>query len=166
MRKRETADPPEAHSLLIEAYERHRHDLMRFATVLVGAGDAQDVVSQAMLRLIDRPPVPVEKPKAYLYQTVANQARNHKRGEARRRRREERTAPREAVDSFPEPYPEVREAIESLSVRQRSVIYLNYWEDLTEEAIAEHLGIGAGSVRTHLARARRHLRRALDAYDN
>jgi RNA polymerase sigma factor (sigma-70 family) len=166
MSQTDAVGQPEALSPLIAAHHRHRDDLVRFATVLVGASAAQDVVSQAMLRLIDRPPVGVKKPKAYLYQAVANQARNHKRGEARRRRHEERAAPREAVESPPEPYPEVREAIESLSVRQRSVIYLNYWEDLTEEAIAEHLGIGAGSVRTHLARARRHLRRALNAYDN
>lgn len=157
--QRETMSP------LVEAYQRCRHDLMRFATVLVGASDAPDVLSQAMLRLLDRPSAHVKKPKPYLYQTVANQARNHKRGEARRRRREERAAPSEVVESLPEPYPEVREAIEQLSVRQRSVVYLYYWEDLSEEAIAERLGIGAGSVRTHLVRARRHLRRALHDYD-
>jgi RNA polymerase sigma factor (sigma-70 family) len=155
----------EAPPRVMEAYRRYRDDLVRFATVLVGPSDAQDVVSSAMLRLLDRPDSSVKQPRPYLYQTVANQARNHKRGEARRRSRELRVAPTDRVPALPEPYPEVREAIERLSVRQRAVVYLAYWEDLTEEAIAEHLGIGAGSVRTHLARARRHLRKALDDYD-
>lgn len=155
----------QAPARVVEAYRRYRDDLVRFATVLVGPSDAQDVVSSAMLRLLDRPDSSVNKPKPYLYQTVANQARNHKRSEARRRRREVRVAPRDRLPAPPEPYPEVREAIERLSVRQRAVVYLAYWEDLTEEAIAEHLGIGAGSVRAHLARARGHLRKALDDHD-
>lgn len=147
-----------------QTYRRHRQDLVRFAAVLVGPDDAQDVVSAAMLRLLDRPPTEVKKPRAYLYQAVTNRARNHQRGETRLRYREQRTAPREPMPPL-ESYPEVREAIERLSVRQRAVVYLAYWEDLAEDVIAEHLGIGTGSVRTHLARARRHLRRALHAYD-
>lgn len=165
MERQEAVGQEDASPLMVEAYRRYREDLVRFAAVLVGAGDAQDVVSAAMLRLLDRPPTRVNKPKPYLYRAVANQARNHRRRESRRRQREQRTAPREAAPASPEPYPEVREGIERLSVRQRAVVYLIYWEDLSEEAIAEHLGIGTGSVRTHLARARRHLRRTLHAYD-
>lgn len=162
MNKRDVA---EDHRQMVDAYRQHRHELVRFATVLVGPDAAHDVVSSAVLRVIERDPAPVERPKAYLYQAVANQARNHKRGEARRRHREER-APHTRVEAAPaEPYPEVREAIERLSVRQRAVIYLSYWEDLPEQTVANHLGITAGSVRRHLSRARRHLRRALHDHD-
>lgn len=123
-------DVAEDHQEMVDTYRQHRHDLVRFATVLVGPDAAQDVVSSAVLRVLERDPAPVERPKAYLYQAVANQARNHKRGESRRRSREER-APRTQVEAAPtEPYPEVRGAIERLSVRQRAVIYLSYWEDL------------------------------------
>ena len=103
--------------------------------------------------------------KATTYQAVANQARNHKRGEARRRQRDSRVAGQDGVTLLPEPYPEVRRAVEKLSVRQRAVVYLTYWEDLNESAVAEHLGISAGSVRSHLARARRHLRRGLQEHE-
>lgn len=162
MNEREVA---EDHRQMVDVYRLHRHELVRFATVLVGPDDAHDVVSSAVLRVLERDPAPVESPKAYLYQTVANQARNHKRGEARRRNREER-APRTQVEAAPaEPYPEVREAVERLSVRQRAVIYLSYWEDLPEQAVADHLGIATGSVRRHLFRARRQLRRALHDRD-
>lgn len=162
MNKHEVA---EDHQQMVDAYRQHRHELVRFATVMVGPDAAQDVVSSAALRVLERDPAPVERPKAYLYQAVANQARNHKRGESRRRSREER-APRTQVEAAPaEPYPEVREAIERLSVRQRAVIYLSYWEDLAEQEVAEHLGISTGSVRRHMSRARRHLRRALHDHD-
>ncbi len=162
MKEREVA---EDHRQMVNAYRQHRHDLVRFATVLVGRNAAQDVVSSALLRVLERDPAPVERPKAYLYQAVANQARNHKRGEARRRSREER-APRTQVEAAQaEPYPEVREAIERLTLRQRAVIYLSYWEDLPEQTVAEHLGITTGTVRRHLYRARQHLRRTLHDHE-
>lgn len=147
-----------------DAYDRYRHELVRFATVLVGPDAANDVLSSAVLALLERRGVaPLRNPRAYLYQAVANQARNHRRSEGRRRRRESNSAARD--ESMPaEAYPEVREAIEQLSVRQRAVVYLTYWEDMSEEGVAGHLGISVGSVRTHLARARRHLRRSLHAH--
>jgi DNA-directed RNA polymerase specialized sigma24 family protein len=40
-------------------------------------------------------------------------------------------------------------------------VYLTYWEDMTDQMAADHLGISAGSVRRHLARARDHLRKVL-----
>ncbi|HDH25070.1 MAG TPA: hypothetical protein ENH00_02605, partial [Actinobacteria bacterium] len=58
--------------------------------------------------------------------------------------------------------PDVVAAIGGLSVRQRSVVYLAYWEDMTDQMIAEYLGIGSGSVRRHLGRARSKLREVLD----
>jgi DNA-directed RNA polymerase specialized sigma24 family protein len=40
-------------------------------------------------------------------------------------------------------------------------VYLTYWEDMTNQMTADYLGISAGSVRRHLARAKTHLRREL-----
>ncbi len=65
------------------------------------------------------------------------------------------------VVHLPELRPEVQQAVERLSVRQRAVVYLTYWEDMTDQMAADHLGISAGSVRRHLARARDHLRKVL-----
>ena len=143
-------------------YAAHAEELVRFATVLVGSNDAQDVVSSAVLRSIAAPGWSrVRQPRAYLYAAVANEARNLRRAEARRRMREQAVAPSPAI-VHGDPRPEVRAAVERLSVRQRAVVYLAYWEDMTDRMIAEHLGIGAGSVRRHLARARSRLRRVLD----
>ena len=59
--------------------------------------------------------------------------------------------------------PEVRDAIETLSPRQRAVVFLTYWEDLDERAVAHRLHISVGSVRQHLHRAKQKIGRQLDA---
>ena len=60
------------------------------------------------------------------------------------------------------PDDDVRRAIESLPMRQRQVVVLRFYEDLTIEQIATDLGIGAGSVKTHLHRALKTLGTKLD----
>lgn len=151
-------------SHLGQHYKECASDLLRFATVLVGPDEAADVVSSAVLRVLDRPNLSIRDHRAYLFRVVANEARNWKRGEARRRVRESRLSVTESVVDPSEPYPEVRDAVEGLSVRQRAVVYLAYWADLDEATIASRLGISTGSVRRHLARGRRKLRGVLDAY--
>lgn len=146
-----------------EVYRRHARELVRFATVLVGPDDAQDVVANAFVRcLASKRWRDMENPRAYLFRVVANEARNLRRSEARRRVREE-SVPADPAMALPSFHPEVVEAIRRLSVRQRSVVYLAYWEDMTDRMIGEYLGIGAGSVRRHLGRARAKLREVLDA---
>lgn len=144
-----------------EVYAEHAVALVRFATVLVGADSAQDVVSSAVLRSLASPRwSQVENHRSYLFQAVANEARNLHRSDSRRRKRESRlSAP--SVAHPPEIHPEVRKAVEDLSVRQRAVVYLTYWEDMTDQMAAENLGISPGSVRRHLARAKDRLRRVL-----
>lgn len=165
MTERRASAYTEGESLIADAYRHHAAALIRFATVLVGPDEAQDVVAAALVRVLGRQPASITSLKGYLYQAVANQARNHLRGESRRRNRESHALHAAGPVFQPEPHPEVRAAVERLSVRQRAVVYLTYWEDMTDEAVAQHLGIGAGSVRRHLARARRHLRGALDERD-
>lgn len=163
---RVNSDEPHAPTTeLAETYRRYSTDLIRFAAVLVGRDDAGDVVSSAVIRVMNRKLDSISNPRAYLFQVVANEARNLKRGEARRREREAGTPSPLEVVQLAEPYPEVRTAVEGLSVRQRAVVYLAYWEDLTVQTIAEHLSISSGSVRRHLARARRNLRRALHEHN-
>ena len=67
-----------------------------------------------------------------------------------------------ATTELPEVRPEVLEAIGQLSARQRAVAYLTYFQDYDERKVAELLGIGTGSVRRHLGRARERLRSMLD----
>jgi RNA polymerase sigma factor (sigma-70 family) len=141
-------------------------DLIRYATVLVGPSDAQDVVSDAVLRVFAsvKEWTSVDNQRGYLFRAVLNQARSHQRSAGRRRRREGR-----ALDSHRDtPAPDAasidaHRALRTLSEQQRAVVYLTYWEDLPPAQIAALLAISEGSVKKQLARAREQLRKVLDA---
>lgn len=147
-----------------EAYRHYSGDLIRFATGIVGPGDAEDVLSNAMVKVLRSPSwARVDNHRSYLYRAVLNEARSMHRSRTRRRAREERAALADVVAPGDEVRPEVLEAVDALSPRQRAVVVLTYWEDLDEGSVAERLGIGTGSVRRHLGRARDRLREVLDA---
>lgn len=55
----------------------------------------------------------------------------------------------------------LRKALEQLSARQREVLVLVFYHDLTVEDAAEAMGIGVGSARTHYARGKEKLRALL-----
>jgi RNA polymerase sigma factor (sigma-70 family) len=144
-----------------EIYADHAVALVRFATVLVGPVHAQDVVSSAVVRSLGSPGwSQVQNRRSYLHQAVANEARNLYRSDGRRRNGEVRVSGQTMI-YLPEFRPDVQQAVERLSVRQRTVVYLTYWEDMTNLMTADYLGISAGSVRRHLTRAKTHLRKEL-----
>ncbi len=145
-----------------DIYRKHADELVRFATGLVGPVDAPDVVTDACLKCFrSKGWRNVANHRAYLYRSVFNQAQTHQRSAVRRRRREQQTAVPEAVhESYVDV--DVLEAVDRLSVRQRAVIVLTYWEDLTSDDVAGRLGISHGSVKRHLSRARSNLRGYLD----
>jgi DNA-directed RNA polymerase specialized sigma24 family protein len=58
----------------------------------------------------------------------------------------------------------VREALSRLPQRQREVILLRYFEDLSEAEIARRLGCAPGTVKSSAARALRALRDMLPDY--
>jgi RNA polymerase sigma factor (sigma-70 family) len=143
-------------------YGRYAQELIRFATGLVGPSDAADVVSEALVGCIGASTwVGVLDRRAYLYKAVVNQSRQWTRSRSRRERREHLYTRESVKPGEAERRPEVFEAVRGLSVRQKAVIFLAYWEDLTPPQIAIRLGLSDGSVRRHLARGRTHLRKVL-----
>ena len=157
-----TEHPMEVDTRSDEAvYVAHAHELVRFATGLVGPADAPDVVADAFLRVTAAPVwACAHNRRALLFRAVVNEARSRQRSDLRRRSRERRASGPERVES-PEFQPEVLAAVHALSSQQRAVVFLTYWNDLTPGAVAELLDVSEGSVRKQLARARKHLRRAL-----
>lgn len=167
---------------VVDAYEATAVSLVRFATMLVGPNDAEDVVADALIRVLDRASAdPPANPASYLFRAVSNTAKNHHRSRHRRVGRERRAAmtdgpmrrtgptpaglPAENVvvaDGVPGLSPEVVAAVRRLSHQQRAVIFLTYWVDLAPADVAEHLGVSEGSVRKQLARARKRLGEVLD----
>ena len=138
-------------------------ELIRFASSLVGPDDAADVLSAAVVRTLSSPRWPdVVNRRAYLYQAVFSEACTWRRRGAQRPGREASLVLPDRWE-LPGFRPDVAEAVARLSVRQRAVIVLTYWADLDPAAVALMLDVSEGSVRRHLARARAHLRKVLDA---
>lgn len=136
-------------------------ELLRFATVLVGPHDAHDVVADTFVRC--RPRLDegqVENPRSYLMRAVSNRATDMHRSTRRRRARDIAAVVPTASAAVGVDV-DVQRAVAALSVTQRAVVYLAYWEDRSERDIADLLEMSAGSVHRHLARARTTLRKTL-----
>ncbi len=146
-----------------EVFARYGVELTRFAASLVGPSDAQDVVSDALVRSMwsDRWGG-VANQRAYLYRSVVSQARMNHRSESRRRDREMRAAPVLDEVGPPDAEVDVWAALGHLSVPERAVTFLIFWEDLTVADAAVRIGVAERTVRRRLKSARRKLGRLLN----
>jgi RNA polymerase sigma-70 factor (sigma-E family) len=137
--------------------------LLRFGYVLTGdAGRAEDVLQEALLdvhRHWDRLAAD-GSPEAYIRRAMVNEFVSW------RRRRSSRELPGEVPDS-PVPDPPdaglaerdaVWRALARLPRRQRAVLVLRFYEDLSESEIAGVLGCAGGTVRSLATRALHALR--------
>ena len=79
----------------------------------------------------------------------------------RRRAAEMRGASPGSIDPLSSIRPDVLDAVGRLSVRQRAVISLAYWEDLRPVDIVRRLGLSEGTVHRSLSRAEARLKRML-----
>lgn len=145
---------------ITELYAAHRLALVRLAVLLVDdLASAEDVVQDAFAALARRPEA-VRDPSralAYLRVSVVNTARS-----ALRRRRTARAyaPPRDTGPPSPEEsavlaeeHREVIVALRRLAPRQREVLVLRYWSNLTEAEIAAALDISQGTVKSTASRA-------------
>jgi RNA polymerase sigma factor (sigma-70 family) len=159
---RVVSDIGEAGAVTAESlWREHAGELLRFATVLVGPADAGDVVAETLLRA--DPALSsgrVLNPRAYLVRSVVNHALSLRRSRRRRWTRD-LAAVRTATVDATESDIDVRRAVAALRVIERAVVYLAYWEDLTERDIAEQLQLAPSTVHRHLVNARARLRKAL-----
>lgn len=146
-----------------ELYRSHRLLMVRLALLLVDDLDtAEDVVQDAFAALHRRwkslatPEVAV----GYLRVSVVNGSRSVLR---RRRTVRRNPAPDDSVTTvdgadaaalLADEHREVLAAIRSLPDRQREVIVLRYWADLSEPEVARALGISIGAVKSNASRGR------------
>jgi len=145
---------------ITELYAAHRLSLVRLAILLVDdLASAEDVVQDAFAALARRPDAVKDPSKtlAYLRVSVVNTARS-----ALRRRRTARAyapphdlSPPTPEDSavLAEEHRDVLVAVKRLAPRQREVLVLRYWSNLSESEIAETLGISPGTVKSTASRA-------------
>ncbi|GLY93593.1 hypothetical protein Acsp02_08490 [Actinoplanes sp. NBRC 103695] len=143
---------------------------MRLAVLMVDdLGTAEDVVQEAFAKLWRRHGADlrgVDDPSAYLTTAVLNVARS-----ALRRRRVARgyVLPRVGVAPAAEDLAllgegdrEVLAALGRLTARQRQVVVLRYWSELSEQEIADALRVSRGTVKSTASRALTILRGALE----
>jgi RNA polymerase sigma factor (sigma-70 family) len=122
------------------------------------AGDSRfvdDLVHDAFIRLHGRFDQ-IENPRAYLRVTLVNAVRRHRRQENKRQHAHEQSA-----QSAPErdaPLDDLLERIGLLPYRQRAVLVLRYFEDLSETEIADTLRCRPGTVKSLASRALARLR--------
>ena len=138
-----------------QIYRKHRDDLIRYATSLVGPDKAEDVLSTIILRILRRRSLAdLDDPRPYLFKAVLNESRSVMRF----RRTVELTDPGTVVA---EPDLDVLDAVLRLPVRQRAAIYLVYWADMSVADAARHMGVGSGTVKKYLHSARNSLKGVL-----
>jgi RNA polymerase sigma-70 factor (sigma-E family) len=107
-----------------------------------------------------------DHPEAYVRRMVVNEILGARRyGWRRRERPHERIEPPGAVPSPEQGVVDrdaVWSAVQELPVRQRAVIVLRYYEDLSEAEIAATLGCSRGTVKSQASAALANLRRTTD----
>ncbi|HJA04859.1 MAG TPA: sigma-70 family RNA polymerase sigma factor [Candidatus Microbacterium stercoravium] len=102
----------------------------------------------------------------WVYQILRNVIGTEYRRLARARRANERARDeRHDEDPAIERRIDVREGIRRLAERDRELLYMAYWEDLTGAEMAEILGTSRGAVRVRLTRARERLRAVLSGVE-
>jgi RNA polymerase sigma-70 factor (sigma-E family) len=69
---------------------------------------------------------------------------------------------RATAPQTPELKLELTEALATLPPKARAIVVLRYWEDMSIEQVAAHLGCSPGNVKSQSARALDKLRRLLD----
>lgn len=137
-----------------------KDDLVRYAAVLIGPSDAEDVVSTVFLRVLDRRRLDdLEDARRYLFRAVLNECRT--RGARRSWTLGGVDLP---IPPPSDPQPEVLEAVLSLPLRQRAATFLIYWADLTVAEAAQMMGTRPGTVKRYLHLARRKLKGVLDEH--
>jgi RNA polymerase sigma-70 factor (ECF subfamily) len=144
-----------------DVYVKHAEELLRFAATLVGPSLAEDVVASAVVRAFSSPSWPtVRAHRAYLYRAVLNEARQTARTHRRRILREATVAPPEAL-AADQVRVDVLDALRRLSLRQRAVVFLTYWADLSAGEAAEVLHVSRATAERDLRVAKTRLKEML-----
>jgi len=139
-------------------------ELLRIATLLTpDPHTAEDVYQETLQRLAARWSR-VDNPKAFCRRVMHNIVVDQTRARARRHELRlfdtgEKIDPRSADPHHSvELWPSLRAALDSLTVQQRTVLVLRYFDDRSEAEVARLLGISIGTVKSTASRAVAHLR--------
>ena len=164
----------DADEVLVALYTAHYRSLVRLATLLLhDQPAAEDVVQDSFVamhsswrRLRD-----TDKAVAYLRQSVVNRSRSRLRHLKVVDRKAPALLPAESAASVASAESgamtaldrdHVLRALRTLPQRQREVLVLRYYGDLSEAQIAAAMGISTGAVKSHASRGMTALRERLE----
>src|SRR5580693_3019002 len=156
----------------LECFLAERADhLLRTAVLLAGSREAgEDLLQSAVERLLRRWRRFDGDPEGYLRRTLCNLATDGYRRAGRWRQKERllRASPRPAPDATGDI--DLRDALVrllwQLPARQRAVLVLRYWEQLTDAETAEVLGCAVGTVKSAGARGLARMRDLADSWND
>jgi len=150
--------------------ERADH-LMRTAVLLTGSREAgEDLLQTAVERLLRRWRRFDGDPEGYLRRTLCNLAVDGRRRAGRWRRKERllRTGAQQTRDATADV--DLRDALvrllRQLPSRQRAVLVLRYWEQLTDAEAAAVLGCAEGTVKSAGSRGLTRMRELADKWND
>ena len=159
----------EAGTDLEQLYQDSYHMLLRLAVLLTGdRGAAEDAVQDAFvgfwrrLDALDNP----QAARGYLRTAVVNNSRSvlRRRRTANKHLRELRQPDPPGADHSllaDARDEELRTAVEQLPRRQREVVVLRYWSELSLAEVAQTLGVSVGTVKSSASRALDRLEKSL-----
>ncbi|GII93305.1 SigE family RNA polymerase sigma factor [Sinosporangium siamense] len=140
--------------------------LLRTAVLVCGASphDAEDLVQHALEKVYRHwPRIRHNNPEAYARKVVVNAAISKAR---RRKILHEISFARPPETTVDDPDVDLRGSLISelrrLPARQRAVLVLRYWEDLSEAETAQLMGCSAGTVKSQAARGLARIRARLN----
>lgn len=152
-----------------ELFQQHEHALVLFARRWADLhADAEDMVQEALVRVLRVTPEDVNDPLAYLYTCVRNVANEFKRTVSRRTRREEVVVSSRPTESVFECTLEERErteqleaAVHRLSKVRQEVVMLKIWSGLTFPQIGDVLQVSPNTAASRYRHALIELRDTL-----
>jgi len=161
-----------------EIFDRHAHAVFRFLGRRIGPDDAGDLLGDVFLAAFEtrrRYDGRYVSALPWLYGVASNLLGKYFRRRAselgmleRMAGRQELNDPADAVIASVDAHMQLRsmaKLLEELPARERDVLLLHAWEDLTYDEIASALGIPVGTVRSRLNRVRQRLCAAMDEID-
>lgn len=161
----------DADEAVTQIYSAHYRSLVRLSALLIrDAGAAEEIVQDAFVamhgkwRRLREP----DRALAYLRQAVVNRSRSW----LRHRVVTEKHAPRPMPDAASAEdgamnlldQQTVLTALRRLPERQREVLVLRYYADLSEAEIADTIGVSRGAVKSHASRGLAAIRTTLEQH--
>lgn len=142
-----------------KVYEENKNSVYRLAlTYLHSIAEAEDVCHDVFLKMIEKQSsVYSGKERNWLLTVTANECKNRLKS----RRTVELTEQSGSIPLMDHKL-DVFDAVMKLGVRERTAVYLYYYEGYSAVEISHILKISPSAVRSRLERARIHLKRELE----